>query len=338
MREILLSVNLSDLSSSKVRDLGGESGVSLTNPSILRVEGGWLVSGRQPWYRLVQKGEFDVQSNSALADPPKPILLRLDGDFNFQTSAEMKVPGSSRVLSEFAANGLEDPRLFSADGQVHCLFSGLVAPAAELELARREAGSCSTSPLTWDDAQNTMILARLDGLSAEEFRVVDSPYGRKREKNWMPFSGTDGFRFAYSLSPLDFVVDGDRKATAGSFRVVRAGDGSRALRGWSGSSQFVFSSGSWLGVVHRAYRLMARVPFVRRFVYLHRLVTLDMNFKLSGFSRPFSFISPGVEFCSGLSICGDEVVFSFGFEDELGMVLRVDKEELQSRVGRCPGL
>jgi hypothetical protein len=50
-------------------------------------------------------------------------------------------------------------------------------------------------------------------------------------------------------------------------------------------------------------------------VYLHRFVSLDDEFRITGISPQFIFRAPGIEFAAGLAILDNSVIVSFGVAD-----------------------
>ena len=60
-------------------------------------------------------------------------------------------------------------------------------------------------------------------------------------------------------------------------------------------------------------------------IYRHRLVLWDQELNVVGLSKPFSFLDGRIEFCVGAAKLGDDLLLSFGFQDNAAFVLRVPK-------------
>lgn len=60
-------------------------------------------------------------------------------------------------------------------------------------------------------------------------------------------------------------------------------------------------------------------------IYRHRLVVWDKDFNFVGLSNAFSFLDARIEFCVGLAVLEDDVLISFGFQDNAAFVLRASK-------------
>jgi hypothetical protein len=51
----------------------------------------------------------------------------------------------------------------------------------------------------------------------------------------------------------------------------------------------------------------------------------DNDFNLLGYSNSFSFLDARIEFCTGLAIHNDDVLISFGFQDNAAFILKAPK-------------
>ena len=60
-------------------------------------------------------------------------------------------------------------------------------------------------------------------------------------------------------------------------------------------------------------------------IYRHRLILWDGELNIIGLSQPFSFLDAQVEFCVGAAKLGEDLLLSFGFQDNAAFVLRVPK-------------
>ena len=60
-------------------------------------------------------------------------------------------------------------------------------------------------------------------------------------------------------------------------------------------------------------------------IYRHRLILWDRDFNMVGMSDSFSFLDGRIEFCVGAAKMGEDLLLSFGFQDNCAFVLRVPK-------------
>ena len=62
-------------------------------------------------------------------------------------------------------------------------------------------------------------------------------------------------------------------------------------------------------------------------VYRHRFAIWDNNYKLIGLSpEPLSFLDGQIEFCAGAAIYNEDLLISFGFQDNAAFVLQMPKD------------
>ena len=67
-------------------------------------------------------------------------------------------------------------------------------------------------------------------------------------------------------------------------------------------------------------------------IYRHRLVLWDTEFNMVGTSKPFSFLDGNIEFCVGMAKQGEDLLVSFGFQDNAAFVLRVPKAVVEDLI------
>ena len=157
-----------------------------------------------------------------------------------------------------------------------------------------------------------------------DFRVegavpIPSPYGANWEKNWVPFCKENALLLVYRPSPLDaltldFEARKIRSAHKAASPAKTVSDRSpwpeAGQHAWSGSSQIVpYENGVYLGVIHRKF------IFADQIVLEHAFIRIGENFSAE-ISRPFHFLTYGIEFCGGLIARADDVVLAFGSHND----------------------
>lgn len=281
---------------------------TLINPSVLKIKDRWLIAVRSSNYKVVgirnlykvEGGFKNIQSKNGLFD--------YDNKFKFHHTPillDKKIPHEIKTI---APNGLEDPRLFSWNNQIWGLWNG--------GHVLNNAGDCL----------NTMIIGRIEGDTIEHTMVLPSPYGRSREKNWMPFVVNEELHFLYDLEHMEVLMlrDGLLKFVSKETKPIPA------LRKHSGSSQLLpWGNNNWIGVIHFAARGGQRAFPYFPTCYLHRFIIISNEFKVQSISRFFSLSSKGIEFCAGLAIDGDRVILSFGGnQDSTANILEISREQV----------
>jgi predicted GH43/DUF377 family glycosyl hydrolase/glycosyltransferase involved in cell wall biosynthesis len=224
-------------------------------------------------------------------------LVSLDGALDVRdvaplTGEEVDLP---RYPSEVL--GYEDLRLFEADGRWWAL-----ATARD----RNPQARCE------------IVLLELDGSRIASARPLPGPHPERHEKNWMPFPSPDGVRIVYSTGPT-VVLACD--PAGGEPRPL----GDHAAPAWAaplrGGSQGVAVPGGHLFAVHE---VLPGPVLGRR--YVHRLVLIDDDLRLSAASARFTFTGADVEFCAGMARHGGELVLSFGVTDRVAMLAVVGED------------
>jgi hypothetical protein len=271
------------------------------NPSICADGDGWRVVLRTANYLLpAYWPEEQVKADGLILLSPdgKPrtqsFLLRLTGGWAEEGRDPLDFGDQERERLVMEG-GVEDVRLFRWGEE----WWGL--------------GSCMSF---LPRQRNSMGLFRLleDGLTGP-VKILHSPEGREREKNWMPWV-KEGRLFAlYSTSPWK-VVEIDQFGA----QVVHEEAGLDEV--WSGSSQMVPFGDGFLGILHR------RVGENAAAQYRHRFVFADRDFRPLQFGPEWVFAHERFEFCDGLAINGERAAISFGVGDCIPYVMEVLTEDL----------
>jgi hypothetical protein len=91
-----------------------------------------------------------------------------------------------------------------------------------------------------------------------------------------------------------------------------------------GGSQVIKWGSMYICVTHEV-NLFKNYLQQKDAIYRHRIVIWDEQFNFAGMSQPFSFLDARVEFAVGAAKQGDDLLISFGFQDNAAFVLRVPK-------------
>ena len=158
--------------------------------------------------------------------------------------------------------------------------------------------------------------------------IFRPPEGEKYiEKNWMlPYEANPNFDFIYKCG----------KATKNDVIVVDQNIPQYNFRG--GSCLLDLGDKTYLAVVHRSY--IAAYNWYKPEVfgvvqgsirnYSHCFVRYNWYGEIIQYSEPFQFISPGVEFASGLVEHSDDLIISFGKHDVSSYIAKISKEKALS--------
>lgn len=163
----------------------------------------------------------------------------------------------------------------------------------------------------------------LFNLKTREMMEIDSPVGRKSEKNWVPIDYcNDNVRLLHSHNP-DIVVSVElERKTTNIFQLQNDFPNKSSL---NGGTPFLKIDGC-------GYLRVARKRFpVRGFGRIHfsYFLLYDDHLNIQTISRPFFFYKLGFEICNGLVQSGEnEITLALGVDDREIVSCRVGIHEL----------
>jgi tetratricopeptide (TPR) repeat protein len=134
---------------------------------------------------------------------------------------------------------------------------------------------------------------------------------QQHEKNWMPIELDGKIAWIYSIAPT-VVVPGPVRSCPFALEHLRGGAAIR-LEDRSG----------YLCVVHET------IETDERRIYLHRFVELSEDFHVVAVSASWTFSHYGIEFCPGLLKDGDDLILTYGLDDQEVWVMRVPIAEVE---------
>ncbi len=142
------------------------------------------------------------------------------------------------------------------------------------------------------------------------------------EKNWMPIvdmpfhyvkwtNGTEVVRYDIETNTTETVV-------LKNWRDLKCCD----LRG---GSQVIRTGNCRVALVHETY--LFRSPAGRKDgTYRHRFVVWDEDWNIIKLSRVFSFMNAEIEFAVGMTEHKDDVLITFGYQDNAAYILKASKK------------
>lgn len=213
----------------------------------------------------------------------------------------------------------------------------------DLRLVRLPDGWAATATATdWNtQSRCEMFLLRFD-VASQEGMVIDrvdklvvppgvNPF--QHQKNWVPLhdAGEGSFSYVYKTGVLIY-GDGSCAGPVDDEPVA-------VLRDLRGSSQALAIpaalGGGWIYVGHHDHAPpMPHLPHT----VTHRLVWLDSSKRTQKASPRFSFLAPGVEYCAGLTLFRDELLFSFAVWERQLWIYRVPIERVLNSLVPCSTL
>lgn len=142
------------------------------------------------------------------------------------------------------------------------------------------------------------------------------------EKNWMPVLDQP-YRFIKWCNPTEVVEYTPESKTSetvflGETKKIDTGD----LRG---GSQVLHIQDKYIALVHQTYLYKSEAGR-KNGDYYHRFVVWDEDYKLLKISKVFSFMDAKIEFSCGMCLHNDNLVITFGYQDNCSYLLSVPLE------------
>lgn len=315
-------------------------GLGLCNPSIFIDDGA-------PWciLRNVNYTIYHCENNQTFNNRWGPLsylnpehdrhlrttnfLLKLNPDLSvaqywkIDTSKLDKEP-----MWEFV--GLEDARLVRWDGILYGIG------------VRRDTTTNGQGRMEFSELQTTSHSVKEVSRHRIEHPVDPNWYC---EKNWMPVIDVP-YHFVKYTNPVEVVQCDLPTLKSRRSREVDESSTVPNLPFLRGGSQVIPWNNFRICVVHEV-DLTKNYLDQKDAAYRHRFVTWDRNWNLVKITEPFSFLGGEIEFCCGLALWQNDLLVSFGFQDNCAFILRIPEAMIRSvlmlddtkwRLTDCPTL
>jgi hypothetical protein len=140
------------------------------------------------------------------------------------------------------------------------------------------------------------------------------------EKNWMPILDKP-YHFVKWTNPTEIV---HFDINDGTTKTVQLDESKRLplpndLRG---SSQVIPWNNGYLAITHEV-NLFTDIQGRKDGKYRHRFVYWDKNFNLVKTSEMFHFMTGEIEFCAGMAIHNNNVLITYGFQDNAAYIFQM---------------
>lgn len=291
-------------------------GPSITNPSVYNDNGKILVNLRNINYTLYhsEKGKFEHPWGPLVyIHPENDWRLRTwnylcEMDENMRIKSYHRIDTSSfpdKELWDFV--GLEDCRIVRWDGKLY--VSGV----------RRDLDAVGTGRMELSEIELTDSYAK----EVSQFRIP-TPVDKNSycEKNWMPVKDM----------PYHYV-----KWTNGT-EVVRVNPETKTceqvcIKNWQnlgcgdlrGGSQVIPMGEYRVCVAHETF-LYSSEAGRKDGTYRHRFVVWDKDWNIVKVSPEFYFMGAKIEFCCGMDEYQNDLLITFGFQDNVAYLLRASQQ------------
>ena len=299
-------------------------GPALTNPSVYfdRATGKLLVNIRNINYTLYhsEKKKYEHPWGPLVYIHPENdqhlrtwnILCELDEDMRIINYSHIDTTAfPNKELWEFV--GLEDCRIVRWDDKLFCCG------------VRRDLDTVGTGRMELSEIE---ICDNFTVTEVNQIRMPIPNEGVKEsycEKNWMPIESMP-YHFVKWTNGTE-VVRYDpitNKTETVTLKEWRDGLNNADLRG---GSQVIELNGYHVALEHETY--LFKSPAGRKDgKYLHRFIVWDNSWNIVKVSQLFSFMGADVEFAVGLTEYKNDILMTFGFQDNAAYLLKVPKQNL----------
>ena len=232
-------------------------------------------------------------------------LCRLDSDLQMTDFTRVEMQTLHEPIWEFV--GLEDARLVQWNGEYYLI--GVRRDTTTTGVGRMEYSQLTIDKTNWTAKE--IHRKRIASPGADDSYC---------EKNWMPVNDRP-YTFVKWTMPTEVAYAPPLENKTHQLYLRHTPPAPKDQRG---SSQVIKWGSMYICITHEV-DLFKNYLQQKDAIYRHRLVIWDEEFNFAGMSQPFSFLDGRVEFCVGAAKQGDDLLLSFGFQDNAAFVLRVPK-------------
>lgn len=233
-------------------------------------------------------------------------VCKLKQDLSLKNARKIDMQLDKTPLWEFI--GLEDARLVFWDGEMY--LSGV----------RRDTTTNGQGRI-----ELSKIVRKGDAIIEIARTRIPSPSNDDSycEKNWMPVLDKP-FTWVKWTNPTEIVTYNPGSKTISSIVKEKVLSISHDIRG---GSQVVKIDNRYIAICHDV-DLYKSEGGNKDGLYRHRLVVWDEDFNIMDISERFDFMGADIEFCCGLAVSKNDLLITFGFQDNAAFILQMPKTSL----------
>jgi len=299
-------------------DSNKTGGLGLMNPSIFNDNGKILVNLRSVNYTFYHSEEKLFQhpyGPLTYVHPENDIHLRtwnyyMELNDEYEIERYCKIDTSmfpDKELWDFV--GLEDARIFRWNEKLY--ISGVRRDEDKVGTGRMELCEIVVDKDTVKQVSQVRIQPPLDPNSY-------------CEKNWMPILDKPYHYIKWS-NPTEVVKIDPQTGTSEQVFL----DEQNQIDGFPrGGSQVISWRDGYIAITHEVDLFKSEVGR-KDAVYYHRILFWDKNFRIKKWSKKFSIMGGHVEFCVGLAVHDENILMTFGFQDNAAYLLRFNESVLE---------
>jgi hypothetical protein len=287
-------------------------GTGLTNPSVFVDGDDILVNIRHVQYTLYNtNGKFESYWGSlGYFNPENDITLRTENYLCVLDNETFDISSYDRINTSLLNTppmwefiGLEDARLIKWDNNLY---------------------ACGVRRDTKSNGEGRMELSKLEISSDNVLEIsrqrIPAPGDDNSycEKNWMPVLDMP-YHFVKWTNPTEVVKVDPLNNTC---ETVHMGSNYYSKRDIRGSSQVITIDNYRVAITHEV-DLWYTEQNHKKATYRHRVIVWDKEWNVVNVSEEFNFMSGLIEFCTGLAQYKNDILITFGYEDNAAYLLKV---------------
>jgi hypothetical protein len=232
-------------------------------------------------------------------------VCRLNSNLVMTDSTKVEMLNLHEPQWEFV--GLEDARLIQWDG-VYYLVG-----------VRRDIDKIGTGRMEYSRVDIDKDNFSVKEISRKRIKAP-APDSSYCEKNWYPVNDKP-YHFIKWTMPTELVFV---PTDSSDIEQVFVRETIMPPADQRGSSHLIRWGNHYISISHEV-NLFKNYLAQKDAIYRHRLILWDDQLNIVGYSKAFSFLDAQIEFCVGAAKLGEDLLLSFGFQDNAAFVLRVPK-------------
>ena len=240
-------------------------------------------------------------------------LCRLDSEYNITDFTKIDTSAHD-VKPIWTFVGMEDARLVKWHGKYY-------GTGVRRDTTTNGVGRMELQELEIDKEAFT---------AKEVSRVrIEAPVDKDSycEKNWMPILDKP-YHYIKWTSPTEVVEANPETGDSQQLAVV---EGIKSPTDQRGGSQVLRWGDYYIAITHEVV-LYKNYLKQKNGTYRHRLCVWDTDFKLIGLSESLSFLEGQIEFVCGAAVVNDNLIVTFGFQDNSAFVLEMPKTMVDNMI------
>lgn len=290
------------------------NGMGLMNPSVFNDNGKLILNLRHVNYTLCHCENEQLFNNRygplVYLNPENDITLtttnylcELDSDLSIKNSYKVDTSKLDvKPLWEFI--GLEDVRLFRWDNKLYQC-------GVRRDTTTNGVGRMELSEIIYDNDT-------VKEISRERIPTVNN-IESYCEKNWMPIIDIP-YHYVKWTNPVEVVRYNIVNKITETIYIGK--EINPTIPDFRGGSQVINYGEYMIALVHEVDLLNNRLG-QKDANYRHRFLVFNKEWDIVRYSDPFSFMDGNIEFSCGMTIYNDDLLISFGFQDNAAYLLKI---------------